>query len=102
VGDFDTLSATVGNNLYRIVQEALNNAVRHGQASDIEVQMVRHEHRFSICVADNGSGLPSGAAVPTGMGLKSMLARARAIGAHFDISGNEFGGASVTLHWVSE
>lgn len=67
-------------NLYHIVQEAVQNAVRHGKADKIQIKMEKQENRFLICVSDNGTGMePSKES--TGMGLRIMKYRAKMMGA---------------------
>ncbi|HEX5500447.1 MAG TPA: sensor histidine kinase, partial [Thermomicrobiales bacterium] len=84
--------------IYRIVQEALHNALRHGGASEA---VVRFEHigdvlRVSIC--DNGAGFnPEITARPTSLGLLSMRERAAAIGAAFSIASRPGDGTTVTI-----
>jgi signal transduction histidine kinase len=66
VADFaDTAVAT---HLYRITQEALSNAVKHSQASQIAIQLSVREDRITLSVSDNGTGLPPVAERGQGMG----------------------------------
>jgi signal transduction histidine kinase len=64
--------------LYRIVQEAINNTVRHANAATIEVRLARTDDRIHIVVADDGSGLPKSAGRRTG-GLGNIRTRASLI-----------------------
>jgi len=74
VGDQDT-----AQHLYRIVQEALSNAVRHANASRITVELRENEGCLTLLVEDDGTGLP--AERPTeGMGLRIMAHRAKILG----------------------
>jgi signal transduction histidine kinase len=84
--------------IYRIVQEALHNALRHGGASEAVVRfdIVGDVLRVSIC--DNGAGfIPEIAARPTSLGLLSMRERAAAIGAAFSIASRPGDGTTVTI-----
>ena len=77
----DRLSPTEEISLYRIVQEALNNATRHAEATEIGVQVIRHDRMIRLTVEDNGRGMPSASARQRrveggGMGLASMRERA--------------------------
>ena len=91
------LTETDASHLYRITQEALTNAARHGRATLVEIALIAQDGAFSLRITDNGVGLapvvPSGA----GMGLKIMRYRADMIGARFDISPNQPHGAAVTV-----
>lgn len=58
--------------LYRIVQESLTNAVRHGKASKIDVEIVFRENSVNFCIKDNGTGVEN---IKEGYGLKGMRER---------------------------
>jgi signal transduction histidine kinase len=73
------------NHLYRIAQEALTNAARHGHASHVEIALSAAQHAFLLCVSDDGEGMAEHAAPYTGMGLNIMKYRAGMIGAKFEI-----------------
>ena len=64
--------------LYRIVQEAINNTVRHANASTIEVQLMRSDERIHIVVSDDGRGLSKAPGRRKG-GLNNMQTRASLI-----------------------
>ena len=79
---------------YRIVQEAVNNALRHGQASRVAVRLERRKGAVVLTVADNGTGFPE---KPNrkGMGLNIMEYRAASIGASFRVERGRTRGAVV-------
>jgi signal transduction histidine kinase len=82
-------------NLLRILQEGLNNAVKHSQAHQIRIAAWYHrDSALRIAVRDDGIGLP---AVPKmGRGLANMQRRARDIGGRLDFTPLE-PGTSVSL-----
>lgn len=82
--------------LMRITQEALNNAVRHAQASLIEVTCRVNPPDVAITVRDNGRGL-QGRRVDS-HGLEIMSERARLAGATLDIGNHPDGGTVVAVH----
>ena len=82
-------------NLYRIAQEAVSNAVRHGRATAIEVSLEESDSGVKLSVADNGTGLPSPLPLHDGLGLRTMADRARSIGGQFYIHAAALGGAEV-------
>lgn len=84
---------TVAMHIFRIVQEALNNAVKHSQAGKIEVVFEKHG---VITVRDNGVGIPESAFDAQGMGLKVMRYRANMVGASLDIQRGAKGGTVVS------
>ena len=81
----DHFSEPEANHLYRIAQEALTNAARHGHASRVEIALSATHHAFLLCVSDDGEGMAEDAAPYTGMGLNIMKYRAGMIGAKFEI-----------------
>ena len=78
-GEFDDLPDDLTVSLYRIVQEALTNAIRHGSPEHIEVQLVRNETNISVVVNDDGSGVGA-ASRRGGFGLLGMEERVAALG----------------------
>jgi len=82
----DLLPPAVTSHAYRIVQEAVNNAVKHANASAIAIRARRRDHAFELVVADDGDGMPPGRDPPKGMGLRIMQYRAGVIGATIDVS----------------
>jgi PAS domain S-box-containing protein len=91
------LSETNASHLYRITQEALTNAARHGHAGLVDIALLARESEFTLRIADNGVGLPAAAPLGPGMGLKIMKYRADMIGARFEITANQPHGAVVTV-----
>src|SRR6266567_1433976 len=71
--------------LYRIVQEAIHNAITHGEARRIEINLAIDHGRLCLGIQDDGIGFQVASLKPAGMGLRVMHYRARAIGATFDI-----------------
>ena len=63
--------------LYRIAQEALCNAVRHSEASRIELTLRKNGSSIEFTVEDNGRGLSDDATTTTGLGLESITERAK-------------------------
>ena len=86
----------VAMHLYRIVQEAVNNAIQHGKAQQITITLsVRREGGMILMVHDNGVGFPTDVAKRRGMGLRIMHHRARMIGAILEVQRGAHGGTCV-------
>ena len=85
---------TVATHLYRIAQEALNNAVRHGQPSRILIHLQMPDHRLQLTITDNGVGLPQNEK-SDGLGLHIMDYRTRTVGGLLEIKGEPGGGTTV-------
>ena len=66
--------------LYRIAQEAVTNAVKHGKARQITIRLKKDGDAISLAVDDDGIGLPENARTRQGMGLRIMAYRASMIG----------------------
>lgn len=76
---------TVAVHLYRIAQEAINNAIRHGKAGTIELSLVRDGTGIRLAIRDSGIGISNGAPRGAGMGIRTMKYRANAIGGNLHI-----------------
>lgn len=87
---------TTGTHLYRIAQEAVNNALRHGRPKLISLGLTQRAGQLRLTVRDNGRGLPQGKAPATGMGLAVMRHRADLIGATVTIQNVRPHGVLVT------
>jgi len=87
--------ATVATHLYRIAQEAISNAIRHGKAPRIVVELSQRHGRVTLTVEDDGVGLSEGWQKSQGLGTRIMAHRAAMIGADFTLDHNPTGGAFV-------
>ena len=76
---------TVATHLYRIAQEAVNNAVKHSRAGSILIELKTSQNRIELKVSDNGIGIPVSRPPTGGMGLHIMNYRAQAIGGTLNI-----------------
>ena len=84
--------------VYRIVQEALHNIVRHSGADEAVVQLDTFDGQFQVMIRDNGAGFDTDqASSPTSLGLLSMRERAAAIGATLHIESTPGLGTAVIL-----
>jgi PAS domain S-box-containing protein len=72
--------SAVATHLYRIGQEAVTNALKHGKASRIRVTLAATSARVILTVRDNGAGFPEPAPLGRGMGIGIMQYRADMIG----------------------
>ncbi len=96
---------TVENNaalhLYYIVQEAVMNAIKHGNAAQISIALTRDEDRLVLTIRDDGSGFEMSEGRVTGMGIRIMRYRARVIGATLDLKSQPGQGTQVTCVFYS-
>jgi len=77
---------TVATHLYRIVQEAISNAVKHGQAKFIIVSLSCSGGQLTLRIWNNGAEFPADASAQGGLGLRIMQYRGEMIGATLKIS----------------
>lgn len=90
----------VATNLYRIAQEAVMNAIKHGQADRIIIGLHQKSNQLSLTVKNNGTPFNPGEPSAEGMGLRIMKYRANAIGASLQIKHSRSAGTvlSCTVH----
>lgn len=88
--------SVVANHLFRIAQESIHNAVRHGKARRIRVALRVTGRTLVLTVGDNGRGLPHGGPPKEGIGLPTMRYRAAAMGGTVTIAPGPRGGTVVT------
>lgn len=92
------LDPSVAAGLYRLVWEAVRNAVRHARASRIDVRAVRQGETLQVHVVDDGIGIDSQAARQSGgLGRKLMQRRAEAAGIDLSVHRRPGGGTQITL-----
>ena len=77
IPDYVKIPKEIGLNLYRIFQEAVNNAVRHGRATKIMIEIFTLDRELYFQVTDNGSGFDLNSLNGTGLGLKHMKERVK-------------------------
>ncbi len=85
--------------LYYVVQEAVTNAIKHGQANNVVVQLERTGDKCMLTVRDDGTGISAKRETSKGMGLHIMRYRANMIHASFSIEPTPKGGTAVRLAW---
>lgn len=85
--------------VYRIAQEALNNAIKHAKADEINVDLRLSDNRLLLVVSDNGQGLTNAATkgILNGHGLHNMRERARLLNGVFRLASEPKEGTRVTV-----
>jgi PAS domain S-box-containing protein len=91
-----TLDLEVRNHLYRIAQEAVQNALKHSRAGIVEIDLWVHDHGLRLTIDDDGVGLPRGGSPSGGLGMRTMHFRASSIGGRLMIAARDTGGVSIT------
>ncbi|MBU4053101.1 MAG: PAS domain S-box protein [Proteobacteria bacterium] len=91
--------------LYRIIQEALNNAVKHSHGPHVQVMLKADDEGIDLEIADNGQGFDLTQAFADsgdpsrGLGLQSMQERTEWYGGHFEIFSEEHKGTRIRSVW---
>ncbi|MBI4681695.1 MAG: PAS domain S-box protein [Nitrospirae bacterium] len=86
--------------LYRIAQEAITNAVRHGKPARIDIGLSRKKNIVKLTVKDDGTGISDGRKQKNGLGLKIMNFRANMINAELNIQSEINMGTSITCTFI--
>ena len=97
VGTSDELDSEVGNHLYRIAQEAVSNAIRHGAAHHLEILLHADDSELCLEVVDDGEGLPEFIDDTKSLGIRLMRYRASIIGATLEINDADARGCRVRI-----
>lgn len=93
-----TLSFEVEKTLFRIMQEALSNVLRHSRASEVNIELDCNPDQTQLTIRDNGVGFDvSNQNTVSGFGLTSMSLRAREIGGRLQISSTPDAGTTVEV-----
>ncbi|MCW5649384.1 MAG: PAS domain-containing protein [Ramlibacter sp.] len=97
----DLVTPTVGNHVYRIVQEATSNAINGGKATALQITLREEGRCYEIAIEDNGIGfaIAKFEAGSPGLGIRSMKARAKAIRGSVLLKNNPEGGCTLVLSW---
>jgi two-component system CheB/CheR fusion protein len=84
---------TVAIQIYRIAQEAINNAIKHSKASKITLELITHLNQMTLVIHDDGIGIKL--KENRGIGLKTMQYRASSINASLFIESSQNSGTTV-------
>src|ERR1700683_3156518 len=88
--------ANVATHLYRIAQEAVNNAIRHGKSQNIVIRLSGKNGPAVLSIQDDGEGFPKKPVNPPGVGLNIMNYRADMVGGSLKVQPNPDRGITVT------
>lgn len=85
------------SHLYRIIQEATSNAVKHGNASKVAIKMEADKDKLILSIEDDGTGFSPEWEKEKGLGVRIMQFRSNLIGANLRIQESEYGGAAIII-----
>jgi signal transduction histidine kinase len=94
----DRLENTLELSIFRMIQELITNVIKHALATEIQLQLARHDHYISILIEDNGIGF-NASKLPQkqGMGLASIKKRVEVKGGSFHIDSTPGHGTTVSI-----
>jgi signal transduction histidine kinase len=87
------LTSKQGINLFRVVQEAVNNAVKHSKASQINIILDENENQLSMKIQDNGKGFDYEEKRNKSFGLTNLQNRIKELNGDFEVVSNQNGTA---------
>ncbi|HPW98980.1 MAG TPA: sensor histidine kinase, partial [Flavobacterium sp.] len=94
------LSSVQGMNVYRCIQEAINNAIKYSEANNILVEVILDKNEIKIIIKDNGKGFDV-ETISNGNGLQNMQKRMEEIGGTFQIVSEPTKGTQIKLNFKS-
>jgi two-component system CheB/CheR fusion protein len=89
----------MSTHLYRIAQEAVNNAIKHGQAKNIVISLSATHEYATLRIENDGLGMPEPSINGSGMGMQIMHYRARMIGGSLKVESGRARGISITCQF---
>ncbi|MEJ2023956.1 MAG: ATP-binding protein, partial [Deltaproteobacteria bacterium] len=101
----EEVEKSLGIVIYRILQEALNNALKHSGADTVDVRLTGLDGFLELCIRDNGQGFdtkdhPAQGNQGKRIGLISMKERAELSNGTFEIQSKEGGGTTILVRWA--
>src|SRR5690606_25046819 len=94
-GNLEEMEPSVALSIYRMVQELIQNILKHAQASQAAVVIREHAGALSIIVEDNGKGFKSDG--NTGLGLQQIRNRVQALRGFFEVESKEGSGTTACI-----
>jgi signal transduction histidine kinase len=91
------LSSTIRHDLFLVLKEALNNIVKHAQATEVRLSLRIENGALIMTLADNGQGFPAGNTSLFGNGLNNMRDRVEKVGGSFELHSEAGKGTSIAL-----
>lgn len=91
------LGENVELNIYRIIQEGINNAVRHSECSRVDIQLILDENQLICTIEDNGTGFQLDPGDAQGLGITNIRNRVNALSGEVEISSRIGKGTLITV-----
>jgi two-component system, NarL family, sensor histidine kinase LiaS len=97
IDEIENISKAAEEHLFRIIQEALSNILRHSEASKVKITLAERENDIYLYISDNGKGFDPSKEKIASYGLKTMRERCEEIGGIFNIRSKEKEGTYIDI-----
>lgn len=94
--NWDIIPAVIKMNCYRILQESINNIVKHANATNVVIEILKINSNIEILIKDDGCGFDI-SKTTMGIGLKNIKSRTAEIGAELSITSSDGLGTSISI-----
>tara|TARA_R110002073_G_scaffold57778_4_gene146733 strand:+ start:150003 stop:151862 length:1860 start_codon:yes stop_codon:yes gene_type:complete len=92
----EKVDENIASNLYRVVQESLNNIIKHAEANSVDVQLIGHKDYLTLSIEDDGKGF-NNSKILSGMGLQNMKSRVEQLKGNFLLDSTLNKGTSILI-----
>ncbi len=93
----ERLESTMETILFRVLQEIVNNIIKHSQATKVNIQIIRHDQELTLMVEDNGIGFDISKIKSDGIGLKNIQSRIEFLNGTVDFDSQPQKGTTVII-----
>ncbi|HZV71020.1 MAG TPA: ATP-binding protein [Saprospiraceae bacterium] len=97
IEDHANLSVEMKSNLFRVVQEFIQNSLKHAQAKKIEINLTRKNHQLCLSLRDDGKGFDMNTSMEKGMGLNNMKRRIESLNGSFELISKKDEGTTMII-----
>lgn len=98
-GNFDDLDKKTKTYIYRLTQEALSNIVKHSEAKEVQITLLREKETLTLVIKDNGKGFSTeNAGKEGGNGIHNMRERVTLLQGNIDLRSSPTKGTTITIH----
>ncbi|MFN3849268.1 MAG: sensor histidine kinase [Spirosomataceae bacterium] len=97
IGLKERLDERIETMLYRVIQEVMNNIIRHSEATNVNIELIQHEDELVLLVEDNGKGFDTSVVENQGIGLKNITTRVKYLNGNVNFDSRIGKGTSVIV-----
>lgn len=94
----DPIDSKVEIAVYRIIQESVNNVIKHAEATKLDISLTKDEEGLTGAIEDNGKGFNVKEVKNSGIGLDNIISRIRFLHGHVDIDSRPGNGTLIAFH----